>query len=250
MQIKVGFDNNCEMGSHHFRFPVLILLTFCTLFSFAQVPKEAWTIGPEISSNGIGLSFVSNLEPVNQRTDYWSISMSTLKHDKELKVQNPNFINPKPYIYGKQNAAAVVRANLGSSISLAGRGEQNVSHLIGFEVGPSIAIIKPYYVYTQELDNQRFNPTLDIQDPSNKATQENVLSAAGWTEGLSELTANLGIHLDVNLKSEWNQTYRKQRTKTGIRLDYFFNDIGILYGQENQLFLSYYLSYQIGGNGL
>jgi hypothetical protein len=230
-------------------FAVMTLLLFAQI-SFAQVQKKPWTIGPEIANNGFGVNFTTEISKADSETpNLLSIGLTTLKHQKEVKVQNPNFINPKPYIYGKLNSAAALRVNYGIAKTLTQK-TSSPSVSLGIQFGPSIAIIKPYYVYTQELDNQRFNPTLSIQSPDKTATQENVLGSAGWTEGLNELSTQYGLHIDVNIITVWNHTYRKQRTKSGVRMDYFFSNLNLMHEHQNQLFLSYYLSYQIGENGL
>lgn len=238
----------------HFSYTLSILLAcFCITTpstSYGQLKYklfgfEQFSVGPTASTTGLGLSLSSKIKA--HENQYFNFDIKTLHDTKEAKVQNPNYTNPRPYIYGKQNSASVVSSSY-SFYSLLGQSTaSSPSVKLGFSVGPSIAFVRPYYVYVQEYDNSSQTPKLMRQDPENEPLQNNILGYAGWNTGLDEIKQQFGINAEVNLLTEWDQKYRLGRLKAGVRVDYFFTDLNLLYKNKNQLFTSFFATYQIGG---
>lgn len=230
---------------------MLLASTFVLFtYSFSQNPANnfglyQFSFGPTIANSGLGISLGAKLK--NHANTYIGIDIRDLHHSKEAKVYNPNFTNPRTYVYGKQNSAFLSSASFSLYKNLGEPSDLAPTLKLGISAGPTIAFLKPYYVYIQEFDNNSRAPILGIQNPENTNQQNNILGAAGWNTGLDKLHQNFGFHADVNLLVEWDKKYRLGRLKTGIRFDYFPKDLNILYQNNNQLFTSFFTSYQVGG---
>jgi hypothetical protein len=204
-------------------------------------------VGPLASTNGLGLSACGKFK--STQNTYFNLIIRGLQNEKEAKIQNPNYTNPRPYVYGKLNSVLLTSLSIAKYKTLGQSTSYSPSLKLGVAVGPSLAIIKPYYVYVQGFDNSPYTPKMSLQNPEDEQFQNNILGAAGWNSGLDELNKKLGVHLDINLITEWDKNYRLSRLQTGLRFDYFTSNLNILYNQKNQLFTSLYATYQIGGTG-
>ncbi len=235
----------------------LVRLIAAITFLFHLTPSIAqhnlsltkWSAGPLVATNGIGIVTTAELGSRNKLfNNQLSLSLRTLKHDKEIKVQNPRFTNPKPYVYGKLNNAHILDLGFARYKTLGTSSAFNPKFQVGMQVGPSIAITKPYYVYVHEQDDPLYKPMAATQTEEVLASQESILGAANWSKGYNDLTLKGGLHFDVNLQITWDKIYRLQRFNIGTKVDYFFSDLAILYDNKNKLFATFYTTYQIGGN--
>lgn len=241
-----------KLARFSYIYPTL-LMGVCILFSsfvFSQSSSHLFrinqvSIGPSVSTTGLGLSVNGKITPI--KNQYFNVDFRSLRHSKEAKVQNPNYTNPRPYIYGKQNSAALASCSYSLYKNLGESNPTSPALKLGLSVGPTIAFVKPYYVYIQEFDHSSEAPKIMRQDPENEPMQQNILGAAGWNVGLDELRQQFGINAEVNLLTEWDKKYRLGRLRAGVRVDYFFTDLNLLYKNKNQLFTSFFATYQIGG---
>jgi len=166
--------------------------------------------------------------------------LNTLYHPQETKVQNPRRANAKAYVFGKLNAAGVLRINYNFNYALGQAKIGSPSLQYGFSVGPSLGILKPYYVGFQDPESQNTKPAIVQQSDYTNENQEYIYGPASWTKGFSELNPKLGLNLDAHFSVIWNNSYRQKEWKSGIRADYFPNEFKILYNSDKKVFMSIY----------
>lgn len=246
MQIKI------VCLSPAFRLSFILLFLAISTFSKAQESNngfglETFSFGPIATTTGFGFSATSKLKSLSNT--YLNLDLRGLQHEKEAKIQNPNYTNPRPYVYGKLNSVLLSSLSITRYKTLGQSTNYSPSLKLGISAGPSIAIIKPYYVYVQGFDNSPYTPKQTLQNPDDEVLQSNVLGAAGWNSGLDELHYKLGFHIDINLLTEWDKNYRLSRLKSGLRFDFFMSNLNIIYNNSDHLFTSLYATYQLGGTG-
>ena len=247
-----GLIKGCDLASMRRRWTFFSLIIFSVYCSFGQdksMNLNSLTIGPLAANNGLGIATsISFGNTTPSFSNQISLSLRTLKHAKEVKIQNPRFTNPKPYVYGKLNNAYILNLGIARYKTLGISSAYNPSFKIGIQMGPSLALLKPYYVYVHEQDDPFYKPITTRQTREVLDAQESILGAANWSQGINELTAKAGLHCDVNLLITWDKLYRLKRLKTGVKFDYFWDELQILNSQNNTLFTSFYTTYQIGAN--
>ncbi|MBT8326693.1 MAG: hypothetical protein KJP21_03155 [Bacteroidia bacterium] len=252
MKLRVWLNNKNRISPSISLFITIALLFFFIPSSFGQqnnLSFHKWSLGPLVATNGLGIASSFQLKRPNKNyNNQLHISLRTLKHDKEIKIQNPRFTNPKPYVYGKLNSASVLNIGIARYKTLGLSSTFNPKFQIGVQLGPSLALTKPYYVYIHEEDDPHFNPITTTQTIEVLSAQESILGAANWSKGYNNLQVKGGFHIDFNLQLSWDKIYRLQRLNIGAKADYFFNDLGILHNNKNALFTTFYSTYQIGGN--
>lgn len=227
---------------------VLALLIFSTQ-SDAQSIKKPGTVGVSLAQLGFGVDYTTLLQSNSDHSWLLTAGVSSLRHPREKKIHNDFTNSPKSFVYGKMNEAMVARVQLGTVYPISGPAKTNRLY-VGIGGGPSLAMVKPYYVYVQEMDKGAFFPRLRQQDLDNPDVQRNIVAEGAWSEGLDEAVFRPGVHVEISLIADLDQTYRKQRFKTGARFDHFFYDLELLAKNQNRSFLTYYIAYQIGGTGL
>ena len=216
--------------------------------AYAQTPSlKGFAAGVSLTTNGIGAELDLLLDN-HKLTKNQSISLSfqTLKHSRETKVQNSKFVNPKTYVYGKLNAAATLRIGYSWNKQIGQDKSNKPSVYIGYEIGPMLGILKPYYIGYQSPSNERRGPSIIPQNTETIANQDSIVGAADWTLGLNELRYKPGIHISTHISIDWNHSFYFQRWKTGVRFDYFPGELEILHLANNKTFTSVFTSYTLG----
>ncbi len=209
--------------------------------------KPSFSAGPYLKTNGFGLSSEFSILQEQRNQFGVHLSLSNLKHSKEVKVQNGIIPNPIPYVYGKAKRALQFNTAWAWLRETSVNSNHSPRLFTGFEVGPSIAILRPVQVYFLELDQQE-NPrqVLRKYDQNVHAQQEYILGDGGWTKGFSDLEINIGIHSAIYLQLDGERDFRYRGLRAGLSIDYYPKDLGILYNNDNRLFGSLFLSYQFG----
>jgi hypothetical protein len=203
--------------------------------------------GVTLATNGIGGELNLLTHPTTLVKNHRiTLSFQTVKHARETKVQNTRYVNPKPYIYGKLNAAAVVRLGYSISKQVGHTKANNPSAFFGFSIGPSLGILKPYYIGYENNYQENSGPSILPQNAATIANQDSIYGPANWTLGMNELDCRPGLHFATYFSINWNHSFYFQRWETGIRFDYFPGELEILHLANNKAFTSVYTTYILG----
>lgn len=201
------------------------------------------------STNGFGFSLSSSLSPV--KTAYQkglSIEFQSIRTVNETKVQNPSTTNPKPFVLGKVNSVGTLRIGHYVSKRLGNYLPNKQNLLLGACFGPSIGILKPYYVGYLDPKAEGRQALTIIQNGETLQNQGDIYGPANWTRGLKELNFKLGLHFDLHLSTDKNDNYLLKQWTLGTRADVFPQGLDVLYQIKTRSFNSIYLSYKLGSN--
>ncbi|MFL5730397.1 MAG: hypothetical protein ACJ75J_12995, partial [Cytophagaceae bacterium] len=177
----------------------LMLILFCTLLAtmpiLAQEDNEPYqkeyAVGVDLNTNAglIGGFFFRHATFVNKkRYRLFAVEMVNVKHQKEQKTSNGNTGNS--YLYHKTNYLIPLRFQFGRKYVLFHRAEEEgveVSALVA--AGPTLGLIKPYYIqydYTDYINTNASFPT-DIRReqyrPERDSIDARILGAGGFFSG-------------------------------------------------------------------
>lgn len=228
---------------------VILALLVCSTIQAQHREGTDFTIGPFVKTNGYGIGSSAILKKSETLDHGLSLQISTLKHSRETRVQNDMIISPKTYFFGKQYRAFQVNPSYQILLKEGVSGRNAASLKYGLEIGPSFAFLRPVYLVVMDFDqNENLRPIVEPYDPIKHDNQEEILGDAGWERGFSELSMKAGIHIGAFLNMGWDQNHFRKRLQTGLAMDMYFQDLGIIYKNKNQVFGSIFITYQIGKN--
>lgn len=214
----------------------------------------------QLHTNGFGLGYTTGKIETWYRTSYYYINIGSIKHAKEL-TQNSRFPgssffreSSKPFIYGKQNRLYAIRAGIGKRKSFSERDKQkSVVVGVNYSFGPTIGILKPYYLKLKQIDQNTANPSYSVE----KYSEENaaqfldrtlIYGGAEFKYGLRDLKIRPGIHgkLGVNFSwGEYNQFFKA--LELGVMGDLFLSSVPLMILEQNRpYFINLYINLQLG----
>ncbi len=261
------------------------LLTVLLLLSLAVSAQQRLPGNSNIyDANGIGIIYDKELtfnvaiaSPRNfsfgirsgklisyDRTRFWTLTLGDIRHSRERKI-NPERVNfsnqrvSRSYVFGKQNQLYALRLGFGNRHYISEKArERGVAIGYSYEIGPSLGILKPYYL---ELDaNRPDNPNeyIDIRYTEDNANQflnqPSIFGGSAWTLGLDELSLRPGVHAKFATHFGFGAFDETAKSlEAGILADFFIGDTDIMVespltpGVTNSpLFLSLFVNLQIG----
>lgn len=157
------------------------------------------SLSGRLNTNGWsgGLQYI--IQQKHKRRTIWQLYFSEIKNEKEIKQQGTDASytylgKSKPYIFGKINNAYTLQLGYGKEQMLfPSLMDGNLSVSIRYLAGPTLAMLKPYYLNLIYVD---YNPdaTAHIQTERygiNNAKQflnaGNILGKERWSKGLTEI---------------------------------------------------------------
>ncbi|UHG90254.1 hypothetical protein [Spirosoma oryzicola] len=158
---------------------------------------------------------------------YLSIELVNVKHPKELQTTS-NFASSR-YIYGKENYLFALRGQYGREIKLFDRsGDDGIAVSGIFAAGPTIGIIKPYYVKIQE-GNQTRSVAFSSLNQGAGSPQGAPIGSGGFFQGLGESKLTVGLNVKAAMSFELS-TFRNNTTgvEIGFLAEVFPNKVIII----------------------
>ena len=121
---------------------------------------------------------------------YLSVEIVNVKHPKEIQSSLNNI--GSRYIDGKENYLFVLRPQYGREVKLFQRNSDEGIAVSGIlAAGPSVGIIKPYYLEVSYGNTSRTVPASQVNGFAT-AMGETVTGAGGFFQGLGESKLTLG----------------------------------------------------------
>lgn len=131
---------------------------------------------------------------------YLNIELVNVKHPKELQ-SSANSVGSR-FIEGKENYLFVLRPQYGREVKLFQRGADEGVAVNGIlAAGPSLGIIKPYYVEVSYGNATRTVPASEVNGFVTP-TGETVIGAGGFFQGLDKSTLTVGLNVKAALNFE------------------------------------------------
>lgn len=164
---------------------------------------------------------------------YFAVEVVNVKHPKEIP-QSPSFTGSR-FTYGKENYLFVVRPQYGRELTLFQRSADEGITINGiFAVGPSLGIIKPYYVEVAEGNRTR---TLSYSDAVNGA--KTIIGSGGFFQGFGESKFTVGLNVKAAVSFELS-AFRSNTTgvEIGFLTELFPQKIIIMPTADNRSFFT------------
>ena len=185
-----------------------------------------------------------NNNALRRQFHYFNFEIVSVNHYRESTSNVGG--NGSGYVYGKQNYLFAIRPQYGREINLfrkSSEGGVNVNGIIAG--GPTIGLLKPYYV---QVFYGRGTVRDEIFD-SKKHTPNNIAGSGGFFEGLGEATVVPGVNLKAALNFELD-AFRQSNIslEIGFLAEAYTQKVNIMALSENRnLFTSGYITVFFGG---
>lgn len=158
---------------------------------------------------------------------YLSVEIVNVKHPKEIQSSLNNI--GSRYIDGKENYLFVLRPQYGRQVKLFQRNSDEGIAVSGILAGgPSLGIIKPYFLEVSYGNTSRTVPASQVNGFST-ATGETVTGAGGFFQGLGQSKLTLGLNVKAALSFELS-AFRNNTTgiEIGFLAEMFPNKVVII----------------------
>lgn len=178
--------------------------------------KREFSMGLKAHTHGYGIS--ANFVRINNifKKKYIEVEVMNLKHPKERRQQSPfasGRNSARGYIYGKKNSFYTINLNFGTMHTITNKGQRNgVQVSWYYSYGPSLGIVKPYYL---ELIYD-VNEVGNLVTRNERYTEENaswflnnglIYGASGITYGWDQINLFPGIQLKGGFNFDWAKFY-------------------------------------------
>ena len=208
-----------------------------------------------------GLAFALNYGKIKTYylTRYYHFEIGEISHPKEFKqsfdIPNINGTgSSRSFIYGKQNDFFVLRAGYGIKRYYSEKAKKKgLAVGMTYEFGPSLGILKPYYLEINRVQDNTNTPILVTEkyslDNASTFLNTNIIhGAAPFSKGLGELSIVPGFHGKIAAHFDWGAFDEFVKAiEAGIMLDVYFKKVPIMVSEENRpFFVNLYLSLQLG----
>jgi hypothetical protein len=249
----------------------IIGLVFSASFLSAQSIKDAINKQPKgivydkeasgflrLHTNGYTIGGSYGTLKTYYKTNYWQFELVHIKHPREYTNRSQfsaaqNGATGSSFIFGKQNSFFALHGAYGQKRYFSGKAKkQGVAVGMSYSVGPSLGIIKPYYLelFTDVVNGRRVAT-------AQKYTEENggsfldvssIAGGAGFGYGFDELSLVPGGHGKVALHLDWGAFDEYVRAvEIGLMLDVYAKEIPIMLTDDNRpYFINLYFSVEIG----
>lgn len=223
--------------------------------------KKEWAVDFRLHENGAAIAYNSGKIKSYNRTNYYQIELGFTKDPRE---RNQSKISTRgrsgSFSYGKINSLINIRIGAGVKKYLSEK-EKRRGVAVGYtyEVGPSIALLKPYFldlIYTEETNTGLIAYTI-----SEKYTEENaerflnlntIDDKSSFFKGFDQMALRAGLQGKIGAHLAWGAFDKHVKAlETGIMFDIYPSKIPILIETEeisnNRYFLRLYLNIHLGG---
>ena len=218
------------------------------------------SFGIRLNTNGWGIFSTYGKAHSASRTHYYQFEFVEIKHPKEIKESKDyttsGGYSPKPFVFGKQNNFFALRAAYGNRVFLGGKAEKSgVEVNWTYQIGPSLGILKPYYLdveYDRSQDGRIIYAEqlkYDPEDPNSRFLQlPYIVGYSGFSYGLDEIKLVPGLNAKTGFNFDWaNYSDYVVALEVGVSVDLYMRDIPIMVLETNRpYFVAIYLGIQFG----
>mgnify|MGYP000374426699 CR=1 FL=1 len=192
-------------------------------------------------------------------TNTFSLEFGELHHARETRQRSYNNLSAfgrsaRSYMYGKQNSLYTLRGGVGQKRYFSEKARRKgVAIGMSYNIGPSIGLVKPYYLEIARLEqgSNRVN-IYDIKYSEENANEflvvDNIYGASSIGMGLDEISIAAGGHAKIALHLDWGAYDETVKAlEVGITADFYFKNIELMVTDDNRpFFVNFYASFELG----
>lgn len=193
---------------------------------------------------------------------FWSLSFGDIRHSRERR-ENPINVSSnrvsRSYVFGKQNQLYAFRLGFGQRRYASEKARQRgVAVGYSYEFGPTLGLLKPYYLEVTNGEPDAPNALIDIRYTGDNAdiflNQGRIFGASAWSVGLDEIALRPGIHARAAAHFGFGAYDEIAKSlEVGLSADFFVGETDIFVESEftpgvtnSPLFLSLFVNVQLG----
>ncbi len=212
-----------------------------------------------------GMAFAINFGDIitYRRSKYYHIELGYIKDPREQKqTRNVGFLfntSSNAFKLGKQNTLFTLRGGVGRKIFISDKAKRKgIAIGYSYEFGPTIAILKPYYLdlqYQVEEDGQTKielrSEKYSVENAEKFLTFNQIYGSSGFSKGLKELSfipggqAKIGLFFSLGAFDEYIKS-----VELGLMADAYIRKIPIMVETDNvsnkPYFINLYIHLQLG----
>jgi len=183
-----------------------------------------------------------NNNALHRQFYYYSLEIVNVNHYRETTTTVNG--SGTGFVYGKQNYLFAIRPQYGREINLfrkSSEGGVNINAI--FAGGPTIGLVKPYYVevlYGRGLSRD------EVFDPTGN---QSIIGSGGFFDGIGDSKVVPGLNLKAALNFELN-SFRQSNIslEIGFLAEAYTKKVNIMaFGENRNLFTSGYVTIFFGG---
>ncbi len=192
-------------------------------------------------------------------TTLYTVEFGELKHFKESRQRADYSVSAfgrsaSSFTYGKQNSFFTLRAGLGQKRYFSEKARRKgVAVGMFYNFGPSLGIIKPYYLEVTRLEQGTNRVNINDVRYSENTAQEflnknRIYGSSSIAMGLNEINLAVGAHAKLALHLDWGAFEEHVKAlEVGIAADFYFQKIPIMVSDDNRpYFINLYAALQLG----
>lgn len=131
---------------------------------------------------------------------YLSVELVNVRHPREISSGNNT---GNSITAGKENYLFVLRPQYGREIALFRRNaDEGISVNAILAAGPSLGVIKPYYVEVSSGRTTRQVPYSQVANPTPGSQPEFIVGSGNFFQGLGESSLTVGVHAKAAVSFE------------------------------------------------
>jgi hypothetical protein len=216
--------------------------------------KKMQTKSLIVHSRGWGFNYRRGKHITGKMDGVYEFEFATIRHPKEVKVQNTIQGNNKSFVLGKLNFLSTLRLGYGLQKVIYAKEVPGAIEIRWHNyLGASIGLAKPIYLEVRQLSNDPFPlaPRSERYDPEIHRPAA-ILGRSSFFKGLSQTAFHPGVYYKSGLSFDFAQEDDRIRNiEVGAVTDFFIRPIEIMaYNPKTILIVSLYISFNWGNKTL
>ncbi len=207
-----------------------------------------------LNSNGVGGNFRYGRRITYLKKTLYEFDLAYIRHPKEVKVTSSSYYNTsRNYVYGKINTFFNIRLGIGFQNEIYQKHDKGgISVRYFYNAGLDIGLLKPVYYtyYSSRLlsDYTKVDSFFVDKFKDQHPTSTEIVGRASFFYGMDEIAIIPGIFGKAGITFEFGKSEKIiNALEAGVIVDAFPKKIRIMETEENnQLFLSLFVSYRFG----
>jgi len=216
--------------------------------------KKMQTKSLIIHSRGWGFNYRLGKHITGKIDGVYEFEFATIRHPKEVKVQNTIQGNNKSFVLGKLNFFSTLRLGYGLQKVIYAKEVPGALEIRWHNYfGASIGLAKPIYLEIRQLSNDPFPsaPRSERYDPEIHRPAA-ILGRSSFFKGISQTAFHPGVYYKSGLSFDFAQEDDRIRNiEVGAVTDFFIRTVEIMaYNPKTVLIVSLYISFNWGNKTL
>lgn len=253
-------------------FTSVLLLSWCYVFAQGTFqPKQLddalkgivydqeVAINLRLQTNGFAFGVDIGKIKTYYQTSYLHLEIGELKNPKETRqspdyASSPNGKVSRAFKFGKQNNLYALRVGYGMKRYYSEKAKRKgVAVGLSYEVGPTLGILKPYYleIFSPEAGGSPVTTKYSTDNEERFTDVFAIYGSSGWTKGLDELSVLPGVHGKLAVHFDWGAFDQYVKAfEAGVMVDVFAKKPPIMVEVNNNknraYFINLFLNIQFG----